>query len=194
MYASTVLFDELQDSMNTIWEVERKVSDSWWGILRHQLVSLVMVVTAVLLFLVSLVLSTFLPIVNHYAKGGGSTLGRPVEVIASLIIFTVLFATIFKLVPDATIAWRDVWIGAAATGSLFTLGKYLIGIYLARSSGSSIYGATGAVAVLLVWVYYSAHVFFIGAEFTQVFARRHGRQIEPGRRNEKGDEPKAVAH
>jgi membrane protein len=185
-YAATVLFDELQDSMNTIWEIDRRTTSGWWRTIRHQLVSCAIVLCAVLLFMASLLVSTLLPVASHYLSGDAEYLGRPLEVVVSLVVFTLVFATGFKVLPDAKVAWRDVWIGAAATAGLFTLGKYLIGLYLVRSSATSIYGATGAAAVLLIWVYYSAQVLFLGAEFTQVYARRHGRQIEPKSRADAG--------
>jgi membrane protein len=97
----------------------------------------------------------------------------------SLLVVTVLFAAIFKILPDARIAWMDVWVGALATALLFTLGKFLIGLYLGRSSVASVYGAAGSLVVLLLWVYYSAQVFLLGAEFTQVYARRWGSRILP---------------
>ena len=171
-YAAIILFDELQDSMNAIWEVEKKRTSSWWTTLRDQVLSLIIVLATIVLFLISLSVSAAWPAVNHYVSGGGAGLGRPVEVIASLVIFSPLFATAYRFLPDAKVEWKDVWIAAVLAGGMFTLGKHLLSVYLVRSSGTSIYGATGSVAVILIWVYYSARVFFLGAEFTQVYSHR----------------------
>jgi membrane protein len=124
------------------------------------------------LFFISLVISTVLPAVNHFLSGGDRSIGGLVALAATLISFTLVFATGYKFLPDADVAWRDVWIAALIAAVLFTLGKRLLSAYLVRSGGASIYGATGSVAVILVWVYYSARVFFFGAEFTQVYSRR----------------------
>jgi membrane protein len=171
-YAAIILFDELQDSMNIIWDVNSKQTSSWWTTFRNQLLSLVIVLATIVLFLISLVISAAWPAVNYYVSGGGAGLGRPVEVIASLVIFTPLFAIAYRFLPDAKVAWKDVWIAAVLAGGLFTLGKHLLSVYLVRSTGTSIYGATGSVAVILIWVYYSARVFFLGAEFTQAYTHR----------------------
>jgi membrane protein len=171
-YAAIILFDELQDSMNTIWDVQSTPKSSWWRTFRDQLLSVAFVVTTVFLFLISLVISTALPAVNHYLNESAARVGRPAEAIASLVLFTFVFAFCYKFLPDTKIAWKDVWIGAVLAGGLFALGKNLLGDYLVRSSGKSIYGATGSVAVVLVWVYYSARVFFFGAEFTRVYRSR----------------------
>jgi membrane protein len=172
-YASIILFDELQASMNTIWNVENKPTSSWWRTLRDQLLSSAIVVAIIILFLISLLISAALPAVIHYVRNYGAHLGGPVDVIVSLVIFSLVFAVGYKFLPDAKVAWSDVWIGAVIAGGLFTLGKHLLGAYLARSHGTSIYGATGSVAVILVWVYFSARVFSYGAEFTQVYSCRH---------------------
>jgi membrane protein len=171
-YAAIILFDELQASINTIWDIEDKPTSSWWRTLRDQLLSSIIVVAIIILFLVSLVISTALPAATHDVKGHGAHLGAPLDVIVSLVIFSLVFAVGYKFLPDTKVAWSDVWIGAIIAGALFTLGKHLLSAYLARSHGTSIYGATGSVAVILVWVYYSARVFFIGAEFTHVYSCR----------------------
>jgi membrane protein len=178
-YAAIILFDELQNSMNTIWDVQSTRKSPWWTTLRNQLLSLVLVLTTIVLFLISLAISAAWPAVNHYVSGGGSGLGRPVEVLASMVIFSPLFATAYRFLPDAKVAWKDVWVAAVLAGGLFTLGKHLLSAYLVRSSGTSIYGATGSVAVILIWVYYSARVFFLGAEFTQVYSHRKQLGVAP---------------
>jgi membrane protein len=179
IYAAFSLFAELQDSMNTIWEVKPRPNLGWWPTIRNRLLPFAMVLGTVFLLMVSLLVSAALA-----ATGRVIPLhlhGRVLSAAASLAVFTFLFAMIFKFLPDVRIAWRDVWLGAAATAGLSTLGKFLIGLYLARPSAWSAYGAAGSVAILLLWVYYSAQVLFLGAEFTQVYARWRGRPIEPVR-------------
>ena len=178
VYASTSLFAELQDAMNTIWEVKPRPDVGWGYTIRRRLMPFAMVLGTGFLLMVSLVLSAALAAATRYVGGAGG-LGQALNLAASFALFTLLFASIYKVLPDVEIGWRDVWVGAAATAVLFTLGKYLIGLYLARPSVSSVYGAAGSLAILLLWVYYSAQVLFLGAEFTQVFARRHGRRIKP---------------
>jgi membrane protein len=129
------------------------------------------------LLLVSLVISTALAAAGHFASGklpAAESVFHVVNFIVSFGVITVLFAAIFKVLPDAKIAWRDVWLGAAATSFLFVTGKLLIGLYLGKSTVASTYGAAGSLAILLIWIYYSAMIIFFGAEFTQVFARAHG--------------------
>ncbi len=110
---------------------------------------------------------------------GVELIGQAINFVISFAVVTLLFAAIYKVLPDVTIAWRDVWIGAAVTALLFTIGKLLIGLYLGHASVGSTYGAAGSLLVLLVWIYYSAMILFFGAEFTQVYARRYGSRIVP---------------
>ncbi|HEY1685070.1 MAG TPA: YihY/virulence factor BrkB family protein [Tepidisphaeraceae bacterium] len=170
VYAAIVLFDEVQDGMNIIWNVENKRQSSWWSTLRDQLLSSAIVLGMVLLFVISLVVSTTLPGLSHFASGGA--LGRPVGMVGTLIIFSGVFALSYKFLPDTKVAWNDVWLAAIVAAVLFTLGKYLLGDYLGRLKDTSMYGVTGSVAIVLIWVYYSARVFYFGAEFTQVYGCR----------------------
>src|SRR5205823_12361622 len=129
--------------------------------------------------LVSLVVSAALAGLTNYAGGKWPALAgwlRAGDIVASLVVITVLFALLFKFLPDTPVAWGDVWLGAAVTALLFTAGKLLIGLYLGSSGIGSTYGAAGSLAVFLVWVYYSAQVFFLGAEFTALHARRRAPQ------------------
>jgi membrane protein len=180
--AASGLFGQLQDALNTIWEVQPKPGQGIWAIIKNRFFSFTMVLGVGFLLLVSLVISAALAAL-------GSALGGPPEsqtivwqVINALIAFgvtTLLFALIFKVLPDAKVSWNDVWIGAAATALLFSLGKFLISRYLATESTASTYGAAGALVLLLIWIYYSAQILFLGAEFTQVYARTYGSKIEP---------------
>ncbi len=177
---ATGVFGELKGALNVVWDVEpeeRPRRSFILGILRNRLWSFAMVLAVGFLLLVSLVISAFLAA----AQGAlGRYLSEPSALLeygntlASFALITVLFAMIFKFLPDTKVAWSDVWVGAALTSVLFGLGKYLIGLYLGRSSVGSTYGAAGSLVVLIVWVYYAAQIFFFGAELTQAYARRHG--------------------
>jgi membrane protein len=184
VFGATGAFGELQESLNTIWEVKPRPGRGWRGLVRDRLFSLTMVLGTGFLLLVSLVLSAALAGVGAYLNGL-LLLPEPLlhvfNLVLSLALVTLLFALIFKVVPDAKIAWRDVWIGAAITALLFTLGKFVIGLYLGKSTIASSFGAAASLAILLIWIYYSAQILFIGAEFTQVYATRFGSRIRPAR-------------
>ncbi len=176
LLGASVVFAELQDSLNTIWEVAPR-KQPWTTLIRKRLLAFSMVFALGLLVLLSLVASAVIAGVGAYLRGrvpGFDLLWEGVNTVVLLAIVTLLFATIFRFLPETRIAWRDVWTGAAITGALFILGKFLLGIYIARSAFSSAYGAAGSLIVILLWVFYSAQIFFFGAEFTRAFARRHG--------------------
>jgi membrane protein len=183
LFGASGVFVELQDSLNTIWQVAPKPGIGIMGTIRDRLVSISVVLGTGFLLLVSLVLSAALAALGKWMTPatlpGGAWLWSAVNSAVSLGVITVLFAMIFKLLPDATVAWRDVWIGAFVTAILFTLGKFAIGLYLGQSSVASAFGAAGSVVVLLVWVYYSSQILLLGAEFTRVYALRTGSHIEP---------------
>jgi membrane protein len=176
------LFGQLQDALNTIWEVETKANRSWKDVIRDRFAPFTMVLGIAFLLLTSLVVSAAVAALGKYLGGfmpGAETAMQAVTFVLSFAIVTLLFAMIYKILPDAKVAWSDVWIGAAATALLFTAGKLLIGLYLGRSSTTSAYGAAGSLVVVLLWVYYSAQILFLGAEFTQVYARARGAGIRP---------------
>jgi membrane protein len=173
---------QLQDALDTIWEVAPKPGRGVVGFLKDRFLSLAMVLGFGFLLLVSLILSTVLTALGTYFVGLMPAAAPAMEVadfLISLAVTALLFAMIFKLVPDAEIAWGDVWIGAALTALLFTLGKFLLGLYIGRSGITSTYGAAGSLVALLVWVYYSAQIVFFGAEFTKAYANRFGSRIVP---------------
>jgi membrane protein len=179
---SSGVFGELQFALNRIWEVKAREGRGVWGALKDRFFSFTMVLGVAFLLLVSLVLTAVLSAVGRRFTGllpGGETLWQVVNFAFSFAMVTALFALIFKVVPDAKVRWSDVWLGAAVTAMLFTIGKSLLGLYLGRASIGSSYGAAGSLVVLVVWVYYSAQILFLGAEFTQVQARQRGRAIEP---------------
>jgi membrane protein len=176
---ATAVFGELQATMNLIWEVQpAPTSGVWagiWAWLRERIFSLAIVFALAFLLLVSLVISAALAGAAALFHGPEqAVLSHVLEIAVSLLVLTFVFALLYKYVPDAEIGWRDVWLGGLITAVLFTLGKTAIGIYLGRASVGSAYGAAGSMVVLLVWVYYSALIMFFGAEFTHVWATRHG--------------------
>jgi len=176
------VFGQLQDALNTIWEVEPKSGRGLWGFIKDRFLSFTMVLGTGFLLLVSLVISAGLHMVGEYMSGlmpAAEWIWQIANFMISFSIITLLFALIFKIVPDAKVAWRDVWVGAALTAALFTAGKFVLGWYLGRGTVGSAYGAAGSLVVLLVWIYYSAQILFFGAEFTQVYAKRRGAQIVP---------------
>jgi len=173
---------QLQDSLNTIWGVAPKPGLGLMGLLRTRILSFGMVLGIGFLLLVSLVISAALTAFLQFVGGasiGESILWHSIEFFVSFGLITLLFALIYKMLPDVHMAWKDVGIGAAMTALLFTLGKFLIGLYLGHSSVSSAYGAAGSLIVVLLWVYYSALIFFFGAEFTQVYATTYGVGVTP---------------
>ena len=171
---------QLQDSLNTIWRVVPKTSRGIMGFLQDRLVSYSMVLSVGFLLVVSLVISAVLTavsgIVGSFLSIDAAT-AHVLDFVVSFAFIMLLFAVIYKFVPDVRIAWRDVWIGAATTSLLFSVGKFLIGFYLGHSTVASIYGAAGSLVTLLLWVYYSSLMFFFGAELTQVYATRYGSKV-----------------
>lgn len=189
-------FGQLQDSLNTIWEVKPKAGRGVKGILHDRFLSFSMVVVIGFLLMVSLLLSAFLAGIGKYLADVlpmSSLVMQALNFGISFCVTTFLFALIFKVLPDARIRWRDVWVGAGVTALLFSLGRFLIGLYLGRSTVSSAYGAAGSLVVLLLWVYYSAQILFLGAEFTQVYANRFGKAITPKPNAERLNPPAGAA-
>lgn len=182
IFGATGVFVQLQDALNTIWEVKPKPGRGIWGFIRHRLLSLAMVFAIGFLLLVSLVVSAGLAAAGKWFEGampGGEQVWHILNFVLSFVVIAALFSLMFKYLPDVKIAWRDVWLGGTLTALLFTIGKFALGMYLGRSSVSSAYGAAGSLIVLLLWVYYSAQILFFGAEFTQVYANRFGKKLEP---------------
>jgi membrane protein len=177
LFGATGVFAQLQDSMNTIWKARSPTTNGILDFLRVRLLSFSMVLGVGFLLLVSLVLSAVLAALGDYLGAflpGGAALGHALNATVSLGVVTVLFAMIFKLLPDTRVAWKDVVLGALVTSFLFTIGKFAIGFYLGKASVASSYGAAGSVVILLLWVYYSSLILYFGAEFTHVYAMRYG--------------------
>jgi membrane protein len=182
LFGASGVFGELQGTLNAIWDVDSKPGRGVWGFVHDRFFSFALVLGVAFLLLVSLVVSAGLAAVGAYFSHtlpGGQDVWQVLNFVISLGVTTVLFALIYKVVPDVNIRWRDVWVGATATAVLFTLGKFLIGLYVGRSTVASPFGAAGSVVALVVWIYYSAQILFVGAELTQVYARQHGSKIEP---------------
>jgi membrane protein len=182
LFGASGVFGELHDAMNSIWKVRTKAGRGILGMVRDKFLSFGMVLTIGFLLLVSLVLSTALSAVGDYLSGqapGVPILMRMANILVSLLVVTGLFAVLFRYLPDARPAWRSVWFGAVATGILFTLGKYLIGLYLGKAAVGSPFGAAGSLVVMVVWVYYSALIVFFGVELTKARADRQGEKVVP---------------
>jgi membrane protein len=180
--AASGLFGELQYALNRVWDVAPRPGRGLLGLLQDRFLSFTMVLGSGFLLLVSLVLSAALAAVGSYVGGllpQWATLLQVANFTLGFAMTTVLFGMIYKVLPDVQLRWRDVALGAAVTAALFTVGRLLIGIYLGRSSVGSAYGAAGSLAIILLWVYYSAQVLMLGAEFTQVYTRWRGRWVAP---------------
>lgn len=192
LFGASGVFGELQGALNTVWRVKPKPGRGIWGTIRTRFLSFGMVLVIGFLLLVSLVVTTALSAAGKYVEGllpGVPVLLMVANFVLSYAVITVLFALIFKYLPDAKITWRDVWFGALVTAGLFTLGKYLIGLYLAQAAPGSAFGAAGSVVAFVVWVYYSGLIVFFGAELTRVTAEHAGRQIKPDEDAVRADEP-----
>jgi len=174
---ATTVLGELQTSLDRIWRAPPAGKKGWWRLLRGRVLSFSMILVIGFLLLVSLVLSAAIVAIGQWWGpwfGKMRWLLEALNFVVSFMVVTALFAMIYKMLPRVRIGWRDVWIGAAVTALLFTVGKFLIGLYIGKSGVSSGFGAAGSVVVLLVWVYYSAQIFLLGAEFTAIYTYRHG--------------------
>jgi len=179
------VFQELRSGLNNIWESEAKVSSGIWGMLRERVLSFGMVLSLGFVLMVSLVVSAALAAMSKYFSGLLPISPIVLEVVNFIVSFVgiaALFACILKFVPAAPVAWRDVRVGAIATALLFVVGKWALGFYLGKSSPGSAYGAAGSLVVLVSWVYYSAQIFYFGAEFTHVHALANRSHLEPVRK------------
>jgi membrane protein len=176
------VFGQLQQSLNAIWKVQPKPGRGIMGMIRDRFLSVAMVFGIAFLLLVSLILDAAITSLTSLMGGLPKSvpwIGEAFHLSVSLVVITLLFAMIFKYLPDVKIRWRDVWLGAIITAALFTIGKFAIGLYLGHSSMASSYGVAGSFVVLLVWVYYSAQILFFGVEFTKAYANRYGGRIAP---------------
>ena len=182
LFGASGVFGALHDALNTIWEVEPKPGQGVLGMIKDRFLSFTMVLGVGFLLLVALVVSAALAAMGEF-MGGVLPVPEGVVHIVNLIvafgIITLLFALIYKILPDVEIRWSDVWTGAAFTALLFTIGKFALGLYLGKGTVGSAYGVAGSLIVILLWVYYSAQILFFGAEFTQVYANKYGSRVVP---------------
>src|SRR5207244_8664883 len=170
LFCAAGVCGQLKDALNTVWEVPEKKSGGIMAMIKQRFLSFAMVLGVGFLLLVSLVIDAALASLDK-------ALWQPVQLVISFAVVTVLFAMIFRFLPDIHIEWREVWLGAAFTSLLFIIGKFALAFYIGKSAVGSSYGAAGSLVVLLVWIFWSANILFFGAAFTQVYARR---RVAPG--------------
>jgi membrane protein len=182
LFGASGIFGQLQDALNTIWAVKPKPKLGVWGFIRARFLSFAMVGGVCFLLLVSLTLENLLRSLHSYLQSivpGGHYLGLAIFYAFDFAMIVLLFAMLFRYLPDAKIGWRDVWTGAALTTVLFLIGKFLLGLYLGSGAAGSAYGAASSLITLLLWIFYSAQILLFGAEFTKVYANTYGSHIEP---------------
>ena len=182
LFGASGVFGQLQDALNTIWGVKAKPGAGIWGFLRSRFLSFAMVGGICFLLLVSMTMESLLKAFSHYVQAmlpGGIVIAVAVYLLFDLAMVVLMLAVIFKILPDAKIRWRDVWVGALMTAILFALGKWALGLYLGSGSAASAYGAASSLITLLLWVYYSSQILLFGAEFTQVYADYFGARVLP---------------
>ncbi|MBI2786995.1 MAG: YihY/virulence factor BrkB family protein [Legionella longbeachae] len=175
IFSSSGVFSEIQEGLNTIWRVKSDPKQGWFHLIKRRFLSFAMVLVFAFLLLVSLIISAFLTFLSshiNYFQGNNILIELFMSDIISFFIITILFAMIFKYLPDVRLPWKCVWSGALVTSLLFSLGKIGIGLYLHQVHIASVFGAAGFLIVLLIWVYYSAQIFFIGAEITKINAEK----------------------
>lgn len=184
LFGAAGLFGALQDALNTVWEVTPRPGQGLLPMVRHRLLSFTLVLGIGFLLLVSLLISAAISALTRlipFPVPEQGLLLQLLNLVISFGVITLLFATIYKVLPDVYITWHDVWMGAVVTALLFSIGQLVLGLYLGRSGIASSYGAAGSFVVLLLWINYSAQILLFGAEFTQVYARHYGSRIQPSR-------------
>jgi membrane protein len=182
LFGASGIFGQLQDALNTVWGVKPKPNQGIWGFLRARFLSFGMVGGVCFLLLVSLTIENLLRGLHNSLQAiipGGHYVGVAVFYLFDLTIIVLLFAMIFRYLPDAKIAWRDVWTGAGLTAASFLIGKFLLSLYLSSGAAGSAYGAASSLVALLLWVFYSAQILLFGAEFTKIYANTSGSRVEP---------------
>ncbi len=183
LIGATTIFGEVQDSFNKIWGLRIKAKKTWWKLILTRLLSFSLILCIGFIMIVSLVLnalvSGFGKFLGHYIRNFSVYFIEVTESILSLLVATFLFSLMFKWLPDAKIKWKDVLFGGLITAVFFTLGKFAIGFYLGKSNLTTLYGAAGSIIIIMVWVYYSSIILYLGAEFTKVHAKLYGGKIYP---------------
>lgn len=184
LFGASCVFGQLQDALNTIWGVKAKPATAVWDYLRVRFLSFAMVAGICFLLLVTLIIEAILKAFSSYLEAslpGGAGIAFAIYLTVDLGLVVLLFAGMFKYLPDVEVRWRDVWVGAAMTALLFLVGKWALGLYLGSGAAGSAYGAASSLVTLLLWIYYSSQILLFGAEFTQVYARRFGADIKPSK-------------
>lgn len=182
LIVSMGMFSELQDALNLIWRTKPKKNAALWGAIKSRFLPFMLVIGTSFLLLASLIMNALLAILSNFVL---HAVPRPqvimtlMDVAVSLPVITLLFALLFKVLPDGYIAWTDVWLGALASGTLFLIGEWVIGLYLGSTALVSMYGAASSLMIILAWVYYSSLIFFLGAELTYIYAHEYGSRITP---------------
>jgi membrane protein len=183
LIGGTGMFGEIQDSLNRIWGLKVKNKKTWWKLILSRLLSFSLIISLGFVLMVSLLLNALIAVVgdklNKLVAGVDKVLIPIIDNLITFSITTLLFAVIFKVLPDAKIKWKDVMVGAFITAILFTLGKIGIGVYLGKSDMATIYGAAGSVIIIMIWAYYSSVILYLGAEVTKVYATQYGGKIQP---------------
>ena len=183
IWGASGLFAQLQQALNKIWEVRAAPGRSPVHFVTNRVISFAIVLVAAFLLLTTLVINTGLAAVLEDADvvGSSQAILRIGQIVVNMAMLTIMFAMIFKILPDVIIRWTDVWVGSAFTALLFFVGQFAVSLYLSNTDAGSVFGAAGSLTILLVWIYYSAQILLFGAEFTEVWARRHGAAIRPDR-------------
>lgn len=179
LYTASGVFIELRDSLNALWGANPRYSSGWWALIRDRLLSFGMVFAVGFLLLVSQVITTALTAVSQYVAGGMGWVSVMVDLTVSTVVITLLFAMLFRFLPDTRLAWRYILPGAAVTAILFKVGQYLQALYFTYISTESAYGAAGSFVVVMLWIYYSCWILFYGAELIRMYAQRHPHPIDP---------------
>jgi membrane protein len=183
LFGASGFFIQLQGALNTVWGVQQKPGGSMViGFLKNRLVSVIMVLLTGLLLIALMAGTSVIWTVTeyfHHLLPLTPVFWQVIDFLVVFVLLTLIFALVMRTVPDVKIRWRDVWMGALVTSILFTIGQFLLGLYLGRKSFTSSYGVAGSFVLILIWVYYSAQSFLIGAEMTQIYSRRYGKEIEP---------------
>ncbi len=183
LIGATGIFGEVQDSLNRIWGLRVKTKKTWWKLILNRLLSFSLIISIGFVMMVSLLLNAIVSAFGHflarYFSEFSVVLVQITDSVLTFVITTFLFSLMFKVLPDAKIKWKDVLVGGLITSVFFTLGKLGIGYYLGKSNIASVYGAAGSIMIIMVWVYYSSMILYLGAEFTKVYAKVHGGKIYP---------------
>ena len=183
LIGATGIFGEVQDSLNKIWGLRVKTRKTWWKLILNRLLSFSLIISIGFVMMVSLLLnaivSAFGNFLARYFSEFSVIVVQITDSVLTFVVTTFLFSLMFKVLPDAKIKWKDVFVGGLITSVFFTLGKLGIGYYLGRSNIASVYGAAGSIMIIMVWVYYSSIILYLGAEFTKVYAKLHGGKIYP---------------